>query len=238
VSAHLQQPRSDAVRTPARGLLVRGRPASRWLIRRRWDVEVLHPERFPETGPVVVAGNHVGFVDGPLMAIFAPRPVHALTKEEMFSGPLGAFLRWSGQIPLDRFRADTRAVRTAVAVLREGHCVGVFPEGTRGPGDLQTFHPGAAYLAMVTGAPVVPLTFLGTRLPGGRSSSLPPKRAHVQIVVGEPMVVDAVSWPRKRENVRLTSAALHAHMRAGLAAALEETGRRLPGPLPQGDTDE
>ena len=238
MSAHLLQPRTDVVRTPARGLLVRGRRPSRWLIRRRWDVRVRHPERFPVTGPVVVAGNHVGFVDGPLMAIFAPRPVHALTKQEMFSGPLGPFLRWSGQIPLDRFHADTRAVRTAIAVLREGHCVGVFPEGTRGPGDLQTFHPGAAYLAMVTGAPVVPLTFLGTRSPGGRSSSLPPKRAQVEIVVGEPMFVDAVSWPRKRENVRLTSAALHAHMRAGLAAALEETGRRLPGPLPQGDTDE
>jgi 1-acyl-sn-glycerol-3-phosphate acyltransferase len=223
---------------PARYLLYPLRPLGRAVIRRRVKVRIVHGENLPRKGPVIVACNHVGVADGPLVAIFAPRPVHALTKEEMFSGPLGAFLRWSGQIPLDRFRADTRAVRTAVAVLREGHCVGVFPEGTRGPGDLQTFHPGAAYLAMVTGAPVVPLTFLGTRLPGGRSSSLPPKRAHVQIVVGEPMVVDAVSWPRKRENVRLTSAALHAHMRAGLAAALEETGRRLPGPLPQGDTDE
>lgn len=238
MSAHLQQPRSDAVRPPARWLLVRGRPTSRWLIRRRYDVRVHHAEKFPARGPVVVAGNHVGFVDGPLMAIFAPRPVHALTKEEMFNGALGWFLRRAGQVPLDRFHTDPLAVRTALRVLRDGHAVGVFPEGTRGPGDLQEFHTGAAYLALVTGAPVVPLTFLGTREPGGTSSSLPPKRATIDIVVGDPMAVDAVSWPRTRDHVRLTSAALRAHMRSGLADALEETGRSLPGPLPQGDRDE
>ncbi|MEV5002191.1 lysophospholipid acyltransferase family protein [Nocardioides sp. LML1-1-1.1] len=238
MSAHSQAPRSDRVPAPARRLLVGGRPASRWLIRRRYDVRVHHPERFPATGPAVVAGNHVGFVDGPLMAIFAPRPVHALTKEEMFAGPLGAFLRRAGQIPLDRLHTDPRAVRTAVRVLRDGHAVGVFPEGSRGAGDLEVFHTGAAYLALVTGAPVVPLTFLGTREPGGTSSSLPPRGARIDIVVGEPMAVDAVSWPRTRDHVRLTSAALRAHMRSGLADALEETGRSLPGPLPQGDRDE
>lgn len=238
MSAHLQRPRSDAVRTPARGLLVRGRRTSRWLIRRRWDVRVHHPERFPVDGPAVVAGNHIGFVDGPLMAIFAPRPVHALTKIEMFSGALGAFLRAAGQIPLDRFRTDPAAVRIALRVLREGQAVGVFPEGTRGPGDLERFHGGAAYLALVTGAPVVPLTFVGSREPGGRSSSLPPKGARIDVVVGEPYVVDAVPWPRTRENVRLTSALLRDHMQKQLAVALDETGRSLPGPLPQGDRDE
>ncbi|AIY17394.1 lysophospholipid acyltransferase family protein [Pimelobacter simplex] len=238
MSAHLQRPRSDAVRTPARGLLVRGRRTSRWLIRRRWDVRVHHAARFPDAGPAVVAGNHIGFVDGPLMAIFAPRPVHALTKIEMFTGPLGAFLRASGQVPLDRDHTDPAAVRIALRVLREGHAVGVFPEGTRGPGDLETFHGGAAYLALVTGAPVVPLTFLGSRDPGGSSSSLPHKGARIDIVVGEPYAVDAVPWPRTRENVLLTSAALRDHMQRQLAEALDETGRSLPGPLPQGERDE
>ena len=238
MSAHDQRPRSDAVPMPARGLLVRGRRASRWLIRRRYDVRVHHPERFPAHGAAVVAGNHIGLIDGPLMAIFAPRPVHALTKTEMFAGPLGAFLRASGQIPLDRDHTDPAAVRIALRVLREGHAVGVFPEGTRGPGDLERFHGGAAYLALVTGAPVVPLTFLGSRDPGGSSSSLPHRGARIDIVVGEPYAVDAAPWPRTRENVRLTSAALRTHLQQQLAEALDETGRRLPGPLPQGERDE
>ena len=223
---------------PARWLLVRGRRTSRWLIRRRWDVRVHHPERFPATGPAVVAGNHIGFIDGPLMAIFSPRPVHALTKIEMFKGPLGPFLRAAGQLPLDRSRIDVAAVRTAIGVLRDGHAVGVFPEGTRGPGDLERIHGGAAYLALVTGAPVVPLTFLGSRDPGRPSDSLPHKGARIDIVVGEPFAVDAAPWPRTRENVRTTSAALRDHLQRQLAVALDETGRSLPGPLPQGERDE
>lgn len=229
---------SHVVRTPSRWLLVRARPAAAWLIRRRYDVRVHHAERFPATGPVVVAGNHVGLIDGPLMSIFAPREVHALTKQEMFKGPLGRFLRRAGQIELDRFHYDPGAIRTAVHVLRAGHPVGVFPEGTRGAGELEDFRSGAAYLALVTGAPVVPLTFIGTREAGGSSGSLPAKGARIDIVVGNPMAVDAVPWPRTRDHVRLTSAALRAHMRTGLADALDETGRTLPGPLPQGDRDE
>ena len=85
-------------------------------------------------------------IDGPLMAIFAPRPVHALTKIEMFRGFLGRFLTAAGQIPLDRFHTDPRAVRLAVHVLREGGVVGIFPEGARGAGELDLFHRGAAYL--------------------------------------------------------------------------------------------
>lgn len=223
---------------PARWLLTGGRPTARWLIRRRWDVRVHHAERFPTEGPAVVAANHIGFVDGPLMAIFAPRPVHALTKIEMFAGPLGPFLRASGQIPLDRDHTDPAAVRIALRALREGRAVGVFPEGTRGPGDLERFRGGAAYLALVTGAPVVPLTFLGSRDPGGSSGSLPHKGARIDIVVGEPYAVDAVPWPRTRENVSSTSAALRDHMQQQLAVALDETGRSLPGPLPQGERDE
>jgi len=199
---------------------------------------VHHPERFPATGGAVVAGNHIGFVDGPLMAIFAPRPVHALTKIEMFTGALGPFLRAAGQIPLDRYRTDPAAVRTALHVLREGGAVGVFPEGTRGSGELETFRGGAAYLALVTGAPVVPLTFLGSRDPGGASGSLPHKGARIDIVIGEPFAVDAVPWPRTRENVSSTSVALREHMRRQLAVALDETGRSLPGPLPRGERDE
>lgn len=236
-AGHLARPRSDAAHQPTQWPLRAIRPLGRWLIRRRYDVRVHHADRFPATGPVIVTANHIGIVDGPLMALFAPRPVHALTKIEMFKGPLGILLRFGGQIPVDRFNADPKAVRTALRVLREGHAVGVFPEGTRGPGDLERFRTGAAYLALVTGAPVVPLTFIGTREPGGSSGSLPPHGTRFDIVVGKPVSVDAVPWPRTRDHVRLTSAALRDHMRSQLADALDETGRSLPGPLPVGDTE-
>lgn len=230
-SAHLERPRSDAVRHPTRWLLRGARPTARWIIRRRYDVRVHHAERFPRRGPAVVVGNHIGVIDGPLMAIFAPRPVHALTKIEMYQGRLGGFLTLAGQIPLDRFRTDPHAIRLSLRVLREGGTVGVFPEGTRGNGELERFQRGAAYLAMVTGAPVVPLTFIGSREPGGHTNSLPPRRARIDIVVGHPMPVDAVPWPRPSANVSAVSEDLHQRMLTGLKEALAETGRSLPGPL-------
>lgn len=216
---------------PRTGLLRGGRPTARWIIRRWCTPHVHHAERVPAQGPVILAANHIGVADGPFLAILGPRPVHALTKREMFD-KAGAFFRASGQIPLDRLHPDPSAVKTSVAVLRAGGCVGIFPEGTRGPGDFPRFHRGAAYLAMVTGAPVVPVYFFGTRAPGAGSSSLPPRGSEVHMVHGEPFKVPATKWPRTREQVGATSALLREHMVAQLHAAQALTGHSLPGPLP------
>ena len=161
---------------PATRLLHLLRPPAARLVRTRWPVVVHHADRVPEAGGVILASNHIGIIDGPLLAVFSPRPVHALTKQEMFEGRLGRFLRASGQIPLDRFHADPGAIRSCLRVVRDGGVAGIFPEGTRGDGELHRFHHGAAYLALVTGAPVVPVTMLGTRPPGGGGQRPPGTR--------------------------------------------------------------
>ncbi len=229
-----QLPRTDDVRRPTTWLLRGGRPFCRWLIRRRYAVRLHGVEHVPTSGSLVLASNHVGVIDGPVMAIFAPRPVHALTKVEMFHGFLGRFLAAAGQIPLDRFHTDPSAVKAGLRVLRDGRAVGIFPEGARGSGELELFHRGAAYLALVTGATIVPVTMIGTREPGGSSSSLPPRGATLDLVFGRPVVVDAVPWPRTRDHVSETSRVLRARMLADLEEAIRVTGRSLPGPLPAG----
>ncbi len=224
---------------PTRWLLRAGRPTAQWLLRRWYDVRLHQADRMPATGPVVVASNHLGWIDGPALAILSPRPVHALTKEEMFDGAmLGRFLLASGQIPLDRFDADPSALRACASVLAHGGAVGVFPEGTRGAGDLRRFHHGAAYLALATGAPVVPLSFFGTRLPGRPSGSIPPRGTRVDLVFGEPWRIEATPWPRPTSEILAASAELMRHMHGQLADAQRLTGRELPGPLPdRGDAD-
>ena len=235
---HLDPPRSDRVPHPPRYLLCSPlRPLARWLIRRRYAVRLSGAERVPAAGPVIYASNHVGVIDGPLLAVFAPRPAHALTKLEMFRGPLGRFLWHSGQIPLDRFGADPRAVRLCLRVLRDAHAVGIYPEGRRGTGDLARFHRGAAYLALVSGAPVVPVTMVGSREPGGRSGSLPQRGATIDLVFGEVWRNERTPWPRTREHVEKASLLLREHMLTELDRALAATGRRLPGPLPASDSD-
>jgi 1-acyl-sn-glycerol-3-phosphate acyltransferase len=236
--AHLAPPRSDRVKAVPRYLLQSPlRPLARWLIRHRYTVRVTDPGNVPASGPIIYASNHLGVIDGPLLAIFAPRPAHALTKAEMFKGLLGRFLWHSGQIPLDRFHADPRAVKVCLRALRDGRAIGIYPEGSRGPGDLERFHRGAAYLALVSGAPVIPVTMLGSREPGGTSDSLPKKGATIDMVFGEMFRIEAVPWPRTREQVEKASLFLREHMLVQLDRARASTGRELPGPLPPTDVD-
>ncbi|MBD8869290.1 lysophospholipid acyltransferase family protein [Nocardioides donggukensis] len=236
--AHAELPRTLTTPHPRRYLLHPLRPAARWIVRRRVPVRVHGADRVPATGPVIFSANHIGVVDGPLLAIFSPRPVHALTKVEMFHGLLGRFLHAAGQIPVDRFVCDPAAVKACLVALREGATVGIFPEGRRGSGELVRFHRGAAYLALVSGAPVVPVTFLGSRAPGAGPNALPPRDGHVDIVYGAPYTAPQVGWPRTREHVEQTSLLLREHMSARLTEALALTGRQLPGPLPPGTYDD
>ncbi len=220
---------------PPTWLLHGARSTCRWLIRRRYDVREHGLGHLPPQGPVIVAANHTGVIDGPLLAIFGTRPVHALTKEEMFAGKLGRFLQHAGQIALDRDRTDLRAIRTCLHVLERGGAVGIFPEGNRGAGDLTRFRNGAAYLALVTGAPVVPLMMYGTRPAGGGKNALPEPGTRIDLVYGAPHRVAAQPWPRTKTQVAAAADALHARMREQLEAGLALTGQTLPGPIPAPD---
>jgi 1-acyl-sn-glycerol-3-phosphate acyltransferase len=232
------RPAAGPAQHPPTWLLHGARGTSRWLIRRRYDVREHGRGHLPPQGPVIVAANHTGVIDGPLLAIFGPRPVHALTKEEMFRGRLGRFLQQAGQIELDRSTTDMRAVRTCLRVLEHGGVVGIFPEGNRGAGDLTVFRHGAAYLALVTGAPVVPLMMYGTRPPGGGKDAMPEAGARIDLVYGPPYRVVRQAWPRTKARVAATAEALHAHLREELRAGLALTGQTLPGPVPAPEAQE
>ncbi|MEJ7796621.1 MAG: lysophospholipid acyltransferase family protein [Nocardioides sp.] len=235
---HHEPPSSAAVVHPPRLMLHRLRPSAQRALRSRYDVRLHGTEHVPAVGPVIFAANHIGVLDGPLLTVFAPRPVHTLTKDEMFRGRTGRFLRRSGQIPLDRFAADPHAVRTALRVLRDGGAVGVFPEGGRGDGELHRFHHGAAYLALVSGAAVVPVIMLGSREPGGGIDSTPTRGGRIDLVFGPPETIDARPWPRSKGMVRAASMLLRERLLETLDEARARTGRDLPGPLPAGQTED
>jgi 1-acyl-sn-glycerol-3-phosphate acyltransferase len=218
-------------------VLRRGRRPATAIVTRRWDLTVRGAERVPSQGPVVLAANHVGFLDGPLMAISSPRPVHVLAKREMYHGALGALLSVSGQIPVLREGPDPAAVKTALRVLRDGGAVGVFPEGTRGDGEVRHVKPGAAYLAMATGATVVPLVFLGTRLAGGSNNSLPPPGSPMVLSFGPSFEVARRSWPRRQPDTHALSERIREALLATLDEAQRATGLTLPGPIPGTDKE-
>lgn len=131
-------------------------------------LEVRGLEHLPRSGPVLVAGNHVSLIDGPLVGavIGRARMPSFMVKREMFAFPPMAWtLRRLGGIPIDRGArgGDLKALRATLGALKAGGCLVVFPEGTRSR-DGRPLKPksGVGLLARLSGAPVVPVRAVNT----------------------------------------------------------------------------
>ncbi|MGI9084772.1 MAG: lysophospholipid acyltransferase family protein [Aeromicrobium sp.] len=228
--------------TGPRGLSEKGlrtvrRYATAWLDH-RWEVNQRGEWRIPDDGPVILAANHIGWLDGPVLFLKAPRPAHALVKRELFVGRTGKLLTYASQIPVDRRGTDAGALRTAADALAAGQVIVTFPEGRRGDGELQSIKNGVGWLALVSGAPVVPVAIFGTREPGAASESRPPKGARIDVVYGEPIRFPETSWPRSKAMIDDVSEQILEHLRNHLTWAKGATKRGLPGPLPAGSTSD
>jgi 1-acyl-sn-glycerol-3-phosphate acyltransferase len=195
------------------------------LLRSFWRIRSLGTHHVPLGGPVILAGNHSNFADGPLLFAFCPRPVHFWVKEEMFTGLLDPVLRGIGHIPVSRGTADRAMITDSLKVLRAGNCLGVFPEGTRGAGDFGAVHNGLAYLAMRSGAPIVPVACLGTGERGASVGALPAFRARIDVVYGEPFLPAADTGTRTRRAVTEASRRITERLTAHLHEARCLTGR-------------
>ncbi|WP_033442730.1 lysophospholipid acyltransferase family protein [Saccharothrix sp. NRRL B-16314] len=160
-----------------------GRWIARGPARTPFRVRSHHVSRMPAEGPVVVVANHSSMADGPILFGVLPRRVVFLIKQEMFKGVVGTLLRKIGQLAVRRGEPDRAPLLAAQKVLRAGGVVGVFPEGTRGAGDVAEAQRGAAWLARSTGAVVVPVACRGTRRPDGTGRRFRPV---VDVLVGEP----------------------------------------------------
>jgi 1-acyl-sn-glycerol-3-phosphate acyltransferase len=128
-------------------------------------------EHVPRTGPVILAANHLSFLDSFLIPLVAPRPVAFLAKDDYFTRPgvrgrlTRTVLLGVGAIAVPRggHRAAQAALETSLSVLRAGQAFGIHPEGSRSrDGRLYRGRTGVAWLALASGAPVVPVAVLGT----------------------------------------------------------------------------
>lgn len=128
-------------------------------------------EHVPREGPVILAANHLSFLDSFIIPLMAPRQVAFLAKAEYFTRPgvrgrlTGSTLRGLGAVAVPRgeHRAAQAALETALGVLNEGRAFGIHPEGSRSrDGRLYRGRTGVAWLALASGAPVVPVAVLGT----------------------------------------------------------------------------
>jgi 1-acyl-sn-glycerol-3-phosphate acyltransferase len=173
-------------------------------------------DRVPGEGPVIVAPNHRSMWDIPMLVVSTPRRLVFMAKQELYkNAPMRRLFFELGGFPVRREIADLKAIDISLAVLAEGLALGIYPEGTRSfTGEMLPFLPGAAWLALRTGAPIVPVGIAGT---GKRTRGDQPRGFRRPVVVrfGEPIAVEAEPSAEAR---RARLEALTARLRDRIAA--------------------
>jgi 1-acyl-sn-glycerol-3-phosphate acyltransferase len=127
----------------------------------RWNV--IGRENIPDGEGIILCANHISNWDPMLLGGGIERQVHFMAKEEIFKVPvLSALVRDFGAFPVKRGAGDRQAIRKSMELLKEGKVLGIFPEGTRGkPGEMRKVLPGAAMIALKSGARIVPVAIIG-----------------------------------------------------------------------------
>jgi 1-acyl-sn-glycerol-3-phosphate acyltransferase len=184
-------------------------------------VRVHHAERLDVNANYVVAANHLSLMDTPLMLQALPIEFKFLAKRELLRMPfIGWYLNRGGHLTVDRgsLRSSLASMNECARLIRERRLsVLIFPEGTRGLGELQPFKDGAAYLAIQAGVPIAPVAIHGTEdVLAAKSSHF--RAADVDVIIGEPLPVAGLTL---KDRGRLT-----AELQARVAELLAESRAR------------
>jgi 1-acyl-sn-glycerol-3-phosphate acyltransferase len=145
-----------------------------------YRIKIIGKENVPKEGALLFCGNHRTYLDPPLITVTAGRKMSFMAKEELKKSPLMRFLCYAFDgIWVKRDSKDISSLKTAMKVLKNGGCIGIFPEGTRNgmeknDGKLKN---GAAYMALKTGAQIVPIGIKGPAKPFSKNT----------IIYGEPL---------------------------------------------------
>lgn len=160
----------------------------RWIARAFFALSVQGLEHVPESGPVILAPNHVSYLDPVVIGISVRRRVHFMAKKELFRNrAMARLLRELQAYPVTRERVDPSTLKRTLSLLAAGQVVLMFPEGTRGDGhSLGPAKPGVAVITARSGAPVVPVFHWGAErvLPRGTRRA---RRAPLHVRFGPPI---------------------------------------------------
>ncbi len=152
-------------------------------------------ENIPKTGGVIMASNHLSFVDSIFLPLAMERRISFLAKSDYYSarGIKGNFIKFilnnTGMLPIDRSggKASEASLQTGLEVLARGEVLGIYPEGTRSPdGRMYRGRTGVARMILEAGVPVVPVAMIDTEKVMSSSRRLP-RVVRVGMVVGEPL---------------------------------------------------
>lgn len=171
---------------------------------------VLHRERVPTSGPYILAVSHLSHVEPAVVAIRVRPKVRWMARQEYYRYWIGRFLLDRLDcICLKRCGVPAKAIRKAIACLKHGEVIGIFPEGGVKIGRESVLRGGplrggAALLAVHSGAPIIPVVVLGTEKLNRVGPWLPWRRGRVYLNFGEPLRADE-SLSRRPARLKLTA---------------------------------
>ncbi|MEA5059300.1 1-acyl-sn-glycerol-3-phosphate acyltransferase [bioreactor metagenome] len=165
-----------------------------------WRPRVINRKGLDIKGPAIFVANHISMCDPLLIALLSGRFIHFMAKKELFEKPLGRwFFKALFAFPIKRKTADLASLRNAMQLLKDGKVFGIFPEGKRSiTFELDEMEEGAAFLALRSGAPLLPIYI--------HASSYRTQRP--KLIVGEPLYASDVveGLPRSAHMAALTAA--------------------------------
>jgi 1-acyl-sn-glycerol-3-phosphate acyltransferase len=176
-----------------------------------------HPERVPAAGAVILAPNHFSFLDHFFLGVALRRKVHVMAKSQLFKPPLSFIYSHGGVFPVRRGFADEDAFVTAVTLLDRGDTMAMYAEGGRSrTGELSTRpRRGIGRLALLSGAPVVPVAIIGSsHVRNWKRLQFP----RITVHYGDPFCYERVEAPT-RDQEQAAADAIFAEVRALYAAA-------------------
>jgi 1-acyl-sn-glycerol-3-phosphate acyltransferase len=166
-------------------------------------------ENLPETGPFILASNHISFVDSLFVPLVCPRDVVFLGKADYFDKARTRwFMKAANVIPVRREggSASEAAILAGVRALRAGHVAGIYPEGTRSPdGRLYRGKTGVARMALEARVPVVPVSVHGTDEIMPLDAKAPRLSGRPTVTFGKPLYFDRY-YERPKDRFALRSA--------------------------------
>lgn len=162
-----------------------------------WRFRVRGTENVPRDGGMIVAANHISYFDPPAVGCALPRQLTYMAKSELFKIPLfGKFIASVGAYPIERGKGDIGAIKRSVALLRGGHAIAMFPEGTRNFEGKSGAQAGAALLASLAGVPIVPAYIDGTDAVA--------RLAPITVTFGAPIVIERSQKATRDELAKIT----------------------------------
>ncbi|WP_394215398.1 lysophospholipid acyltransferase family protein [Brachybacterium vulturis] len=191
----------------ARRFYFGARKVSRPFVKLLWSPRVTGLENIPRDGGFVIASNHLANIDSFLLPVVLPRQIRFVAKDTLWTqkGLRGRILHWFFEaveaVPVDReaLSSGKGALQAGLSILRDGDGFAIYPEGSRSKDGL--LHPGkqgAAWLAVESGCPVIPVGLAGTQ---HMFSRLIPRRSSITVRVGAPIELDDID-PSASKGVR------------------------------------